>query len=129
MILPGISSPLRLLVGLEGLVGVLYVSLILEKGFVGFFSLNVGVVGLMSATVWIGVLGTVDAPVVKFGLNREMKSGRFIAGNPELGKVLALDTTGVEDRFSRSISAFSALILLVFTDVSRILLIVHSLFF
>ena len=120
---------MRLLAGLEGLVGVLYVSLTLEKGFVGFFSLKVGVVGLMSATVWIGVLGIVDVPVAKFGLNREMKSGRFIAGTPELGKVLVRGTTGVEDRFSRSISAFSVLILLVFTDVSRILLIVHPLFF
>lgn len=99
MMLPGISSPLRLLDCLEG---VLYVSFTFEKGFVSFLSEKLGVVGRLSNAATLpapastppidavaddegrrGVLGRDDVIEVKLGLNREMKSGRLIVENPE----------------------------------------------
>ena len=127
MMLPGMSSPLRLFDCLEG---VLYVSLVFENGFVSFFSVKLGVVGrLLSAGLLPalasppppkgvamedegrrGVLGRDDGIEVKLGLKREMKSGRLTVENPEDWKGADLGVLGGRaERLSRSFSCFKAM--------------------
>lgn len=127
MMLPGMSSPLRLLDCLEG---VLYVSLGFENGFVSFFSVKLGVVGRLLSTEEFpvlasipppnpvtredegrrGVLGSDDAIGVKLGLKREMKSGRLTVENPEGWNGVDLGVLGGRaERLRRSFSCRSAL--------------------
>ena len=147
MMLPGMSSPLRLLDCLEG---VLYVSLAFENGFVSFFSVKLGVEGRLMSTGLLpalasappmvaavpppppkeaamedegrkGVLGRDDGIEAKLGLKREMKSGRLTVENPEGWKGADRGVLGGRlERLSRSFSCFKAMSCLCLTHLASL---------